>query len=156
MNLIDFSILFKKDGGYSLPVLIELNNPDKAISWYFTNNKQDITWNNKLYKSAVMSYKFPSSTNGIPSGGSLEIDIDIQKDDGYELLAWFDEADDKTNILVVGLINEQGDIRPLSQLAQRFGTVTWNGKTITWNLGQDDKLQMQINPWVADNDFLTG
>jgi len=24
------------------------------------------------------------------------------------------------------------------------------------SLGADDKLNMQINPWVADNDFLLG
>jgi hypothetical protein len=155
MNVIDFSILFKRRGGYSLPVLIELKHPEK-VSWFFTNDKKDIKWNGKIYKSVPMNYKFPSSKEGIPAGGSLEIDIDIQKEDGYELLRWFDESDDKTSIEAVGLINEQGEITPISQLAQRFGSVTWDGEKITWNLGQEDRLQMQINPWVFDSDALTG
>jgi len=154
MDIIDFSILFKRQGGYSLPVLIELKHTEK-ISWYFTNNKKDIEWNGKIYKSVPMSYKFPSSKDGLPTGGTLEIDIDIQKEDGYELLRWFDESDFNTTIEVVGLINN-GEITGISQLTQKFGSVTWDGKKITWNLGQEDRLQMQINPWVADTDFLTG
>jgi hypothetical protein len=154
MNVIDFSTLFKRRGGYSLPVLVELKHPEK-VSWYFTDNKEDLRWNGKIYRSVTMSYKFPSSKDGIPAGGSLEIDIDIQKEDGYELLKWFDESDDKTSIEIVGLINN-GEITPISQLAQRFGSVTWDGKKMTWNLGQEDRLQMQINPWVADTDFLLG
>jgi hypothetical protein len=155
MNTIDFSTLFRRRGGYSLPVLIELKHPEK-ISWYFTNSKKDIEWNGKLYRAVPMSYKFPGSKDGVPAGGSLEIDIDIQKEDGYELLRWFDEADDKAFIVAAGLINERGEITAISQLAQKFGSVTWDGKKITWNLGQEDRLLMQINPWVFDSDALSG
>jgi hypothetical protein len=155
MNYYEFSKLFDRHGGYSLPVLIDLKHPG-LISWYFTSNDRDITFNNNVYKSVPMSYKFPTATNGVPQGGALEIDIDIQNENGYELLRWFDELDHRATIDVVGLINEQGDIVPISQITQSHGNVTWDGEKISWTLGADDRLNMQVNPWAADNDFLTG
>jgi len=155
MNVYFFSKLFDRDGGYSLPVLIDLKCPGLS-DWRFTSNDRDVTFNNKLYKSAPMSYKFPTSENGVPQGGALEIDIDIQNEKGCELLRWFDELDHRATIDVVGLINEQGDIVPISQITQSHGNVTWDGEKISWALGADDRLNMQVNPWVADNDFLTG
>jgi len=154
MDAIDFSVLFDRHGGYSLPVLIQLRHPEQ-ITWYFTSNDQDISFQNKLYRSVPMSYKFPSSKNSVLQGGTLEIDIDIHNDDGYELLKWFDTLDHRAAIDVVGLIND-GDIAPISQITQSHGTVSWDGQKISWTLGPDDRLNMQVNPWVADNDFLMG
>jgi len=154
MNPINFSKLFDRHGGYSLPVLIELKHLEKT--WYFTSNDQKLRWNNNLYIPVPMSYKFPTSKNGVPQGGVLEIDIDIQDEGGNELLKWFDDLDHRAFIDVVGLINEQGEIVPISQITQSHGNVTWDGEKITWSLGADDRLNMQVNPWVADNDFLMG
>jgi len=155
MNEILFSKLFQRDQGFSLPVLTELKHPDKQ-TWYFTFNDHDLQWNNHLYTSVPMSYKFPTGKNGVPQGGVLEIDIDIQDEGGNELLKWFDELDHRASIDVVGLINEQGEIVPISQITQSHGNVSWDGEKITWSLGADDRLNMQVNPWVADNDFLMG
>jgi len=155
MDILVFSKLFQTGTGVSFPVLIELKHPEKK-TWYFTSNDRDIQWENQLYKAVPMGYKFPTSQNNVPQGGVLEIDIDIQRDNGNELLAWFDELDHRATIDVVGLINEQGDIVPISQITQSHGNVTWDGEKINWTLGADDRLNMQVNPWVADNDFLLG
>jgi hypothetical protein len=154
MNIIDFSRLFQRHGGYSLPVLIELKHPEK-ISWYFTNNKTEISYKGEIFKPVPVQYKFPNSRDGIPSGGLLEIDIDLQTD-GYEILKWFDEADHRTYMRVVGLINEGNSITEASQLIQKHGRVTWDGNKIVWTLGVDDRMNMQINAWVFDTDALTG
>jgi len=155
MDIIDFSVLFDRHGGYSLPALIQLRHPEQ-ISWYFTSNDKDITFQNRLYRSVPMNYKFPASKNGVPQGGTLEIDIDIHNEDGYELLKWFDTLDHRATIDVVGLINEQGAVVPISQITQSHGSVNWDGQKISWTPGPDDRMNMQVNPWVADNDFLTG
>ena len=155
MDIFVFSRLFQRDQGFSMPVLIELKHPEK-ITWYFTSNNQDVEWENHTYKSVPMSYNFPSSQNGVPQGGTFEIDIDQQQYDGYELLKWFDTLDHNASIEVVGLINEQGNIEPIRQITQSHGNITWDGKKITWNPGPDDRLNMQVNPWVADKDFLMG
>ena len=160
MNQILFSRLFSRHCGHSYPVLIELYSENSSLTWYFTSNKTDILWNDNLYKSIPMSYKFPTSADGVPQGGTLEIDIDQQKytgDDNYsELLKWFDELDDRAELKAVALINEQGNIERISELTQSHGSVVWNGEKITWNLGSDDRMNMQVNPWVFDNDSLTG
>ena len=156
MEIVDFSILFRS-GGYSLPVLVELRSQGKP-SWYFTNDIKDIKWENKLFLSVPMNYKSPRSRDGVPLGGALEIDIDQQQNVnglGYELLKWFDEADDKAEIEVIAVINN-GEIKKIGQLTQRHGTVNWDGEKIVWNMGEEDRLQMQINPINFDADALSG
>jgi hypothetical protein len=141
-------------GGCLLPVLIELYRPNSFI-WHFTSDNRDVRWGGQLYKSVPMSYKPPSSNGGILTGGTLEIDIDIQNDDGYELLAWFDKATDEAEMNVVAVVNQDG-ISPVGLIKHCHGTVSWNGKKITWQAELDDRLQMQINPVNFDNDALAG
>ena len=155
MNPVIFSRLYERNCGFSLPVLIDLKCPGLP-DWHFTSNKEDISFNGRLYKSAPMSYRFPTAANGVPQGGVLEIDIDVQNGEGYELLKWFDELNHRATADVVGLINERGDIAPISRITQSHGNVKWDGEKISWALGADDRLNMQVNPWVADNNFLSG
>jgi len=155
MNEVIFSRLFAANSGVSFPVLLELKRPGKN-AWHFTSNAEDVRWGGVWYAAVPMSYRFPTSKNGVPQGGVLEIDISAQDEEGNELLKWFDGLDHRATIDVVGLINEQGDIVPISQITQSHGNVSWDGEKITWSLGADDRLNMQVNPWVADNDFLMG
>jgi hypothetical protein len=159
LDFIDFSILFQKDSGCSLPVLIELKHPEKE-TWYFTSNDQDIEWQGELYLAVPMSYKFPASRDGVPQGGVLEIDLDQQREiqggEYEELLKWFDEADYTASIDVVALINKEGNVTPISQITQRHGTVTWDGVKISWNTASEIRLGMQVNAWIFDGDALTG
>ena len=154
MDLKIFSMLFERNAGYSLPVLIQLKHPGK-ITWYFTSNNTDVEFEGNIYKYVGMEYKFPSSKDGIPQGGTLEIDIDVQSGDN-ELLRWFDELDDRATIDVIALINEQNEIVKISQFTQSHGSVSWDGSKIIWSLGSDIRMNMQINPFVMDNDALTG
>jgi hypothetical protein len=155
MDEFTFSRLFAVGSGVSFPVLIELRCPGLP-TWFFTSNAEDVFWEGVWYTAVPMSYKFPTAKNGVPQGGALEIDINIQNEKGDELLKWFDELDHRATVDVVGLIDEQGEIEPISQITQSHGNVSWDGGKITWTLGADDRLNMQVNPWVADNDFLTG
>jgi hypothetical protein len=160
MEEITFSKLFQRQQGCSFPVLIELEHPKKTPSWYFTSNDKDVLFNNQTYTAVPMSYKFPSSRDGVPHGGTLEIDLNQQRqnpnNEYEELLKWFDEIDHQAVIYVVGLINEQGEITPISQIAQCHGSVTWDGEKISWTLGADDRMNMQINPYIFDTEALTG
>ena len=159
MQPINFSRLFQKDKGFSLPVLIELKHPEKP-TWYFTSDYSDVKYQNKIYKAVPITYKFPTSRDGMPQGGTLEIDFDQQREIGSgeyeELLKWFDEADWQASMDVVALINEEGEITPISQLTQQHGSVTWDGSKVSWALGTDDRMNMQINAWQFDQDALTG
>ena len=154
MDVIDFSRLFGRAGGVSFPVLIQLGHPERE-SRHFTSNSRNIIYNNIEFKSAPMSYKFPTSKDGVPTGGVLEIDID-QQQNGAELLQWFDRADHRAYINVLALILENGEIAPLNYLSQQHGTVSIDGEKIIWNLGEEARLNMQVNPWVMDADSLSG
>jgi len=145
MNNLNFFTLFSS-GGYSLPALVELKKPE-STSLYFTNNDNNVRWGDNLYLSVPMSYKPPSSQNGVPSSGTIEIIVDIQDKTNNELLQWFDTADDKVSANVVAIINRNGVIDSIGQLNHQHGTVSWDGRKITWNIGWDDRLDMQINPW---------
>ena len=151
MEHIEFSQLFSRHGSYSLPVLVELKHPVNPGIWCFTNNLDDIVWDDKLYKAVPMSYRFPGSRDGVPTGGTLEIDIEqhqtLGSGEGYELLRWFDLADDNAAIEIVAIINDDGNITKVGQFHQKHGTVNWDGEKITWALGGDDRMEMQINPW---------
>jgi hypothetical protein len=160
MEIIDFSTLFQKNGGHKLPVLVQLKKTKTdANPWRFISDNKDLEWEGNVYKAAAMSYKFPGSSGGVPQGGSLEIDLDLQRQDsnGFieELLKWFDEADDKAELEVVGLIRDN-EVRKISRMAQKHGTVSWDGRKITWNPGVDDRMNMQINAWVFNANLLTG
>ena len=158
MEFIDFSMLFSRtEGNYNLPFLVEIYKP-KGDTWYFTNDNRDITYNSKLYKAVPMSYKQPTMQDGIPSNGTLEIIIDEQKPDAQgieqELLRFFDEADDTIGARVTAIISNDGSIRETGIIEHRNGTLSWDGRKITWNIGWDDRLNMQINPWQFTSNSL--
>jgi hypothetical protein len=153
MNNLDFSHLSKN--GYSLPVLIEMVHPDLA-SWYFTNNMVNVLWRGIEYQSVTMDYKPPGSRDGVPQGGTFEIDIDIQDEKREELLKWFDLADDRAMIKVIAVVSEDWEIRTIGKFTHQHGQANWDGKKITWNAGGDDRFEMQINPWTFDSDGLSG
>jgi hypothetical protein len=90
------------------------------------------------------------------TGGTLEITVEEHDENDQELLKWFDTADDKAELIVQALINENGIVTKVSQLKHQFGTASWDGQKITWNLGEDDRMNMQVNPWNFDSDALTG
>jgi len=145
LNNLNFSTLFSS-GGYSLPALVELKKLGSR-SLYFTNNKTDVNWGGNVYLAVPMSYKPPSSQDGVPTTGTLEIIVDLQDENDEELLKWFDLADDKVSANVVASINKSGVIESIGQFIHQHGTVSWDGRRITWNIGWDDRLNMQINPW---------
>lgn len=157
--MLEFSRLFQRFGGYSMPVLVELKQPGQ-MSYYFTNNDANITYGGHTYIATTMSYKPPGTKDGLHAGGSLEITIhetiiDAQRVE-QELLKWFDLADYRASLEVIAIVNEGGLISEIGNFKHQFGTVSWDGEKITWNLGENDRLQMQINPWVFDNEALLG
>jgi len=156
MNLYDFFRLHQPSVS-PLHVLLELRHPDR-VSWFFTNDNTNVEWEGQTYRATAMQWKFPESRDGIPQGGIFEITVNevAWAADGYgtELLRWFDMADDRAEIVVKAIINDQGEIIPLDRMNQRHGTAVWNGKTITWNLEPDDRFAMHLNPWGLDLEAL--
>ncbi|MCL2381868.1 MAG: hypothetical protein FWC64_09810 [Treponema sp.] len=138
-------------------VLMELRHPDRD-SWFFTNDNSNVEWEGRTYRATAMQWRFPESRDGVPQGGTLEITVDeiAWEASGYgaELLRWFDMADDRAEIVVKAIINEQGEVIPLDGIVQRHGAAAWDGKKITWNPDPDDRFIMHVNPWTLDQEAL--
>ncbi|MDR2742873.1 MAG: hypothetical protein LBB98_12080 [Treponema sp.] len=157
MDIYDFYRLFQLCGGYTLPVLIEIKFPGFE-SLYFTNNQTDVTFENTLYKAVAMTYTPPVTQDGIQSGGSLEIDTE-SGDPALpynNLLNFLDNADERIELIVKAVVldgqeTEGRKIRKIAQLRHRYGTISWDGDRVTWNLGEDGRLQMVVNPWALDS-----
>jgi hypothetical protein len=155
---IDFNKIFNKlfamQGGYSLPVLVQLRHANNPIQqdWYLTNAAAVIPFEGKDYEPVAMEYAPPQSRDGIPQGGSLTIAVEDNN-----LINWLDTIDSNVEITVNAVILEMGeDPIPMGRLKHKYGTVQWDGEKITWQLAQDDRLQMQINPWKFDSVTLLG
>jgi hypothetical protein len=157
MELFDFYRLFQLSGGYSLPVLVEIKFPG-FVSLYFTNNQSDVVFDNTSYRATTMTYTPPSTQNGTQSGGSLEIDIEsgYPEGQGGSILNFLDNADERIELIIKAVIFEGQQIKTIAQLTHKYGSASWDGERVVWNLGEDDRLQMVINPWALDSVSLTG
>jgi hypothetical protein len=158
MDIYDFYRLFQLQGGYTLPVLIEIKSLDLG-SLYVTNNHTDVVFENTLYKAVAMAYTPPSTHDGIQSGGSLE--IDTGSDEYSNLINFLDDTGEHIELIVRAVIFDEQDtsekrIKKIAQLTHKYGSVSWDGERVVWNLGEDDRLQMVINPWALDSISLTG
>jgi len=151
MKTESFYTLYKKDGGYSLPSLIELKQPEHE-SLYFTNNKVNVIYGGKEYIAVTMDYKPPSTKDGIFSGGSLEISIEESAGEDW-LLKWFDTANNTAEMICVAIIND-GNVTPIGQYQHQYGSISCDGEKIVWNFGENAKLNMQVNPWSFTPDAL--
>jgi hypothetical protein len=100
-----------------------------------------------------MAYNPPSTQGGIQSGGSLEIDIESGYTDtqSASILNYLDNADERIELIVKAVILEGQNIKNIAQLTHKYGSVSWDGERVVWNLGEDDRLQMVINPWALDS-----
>jgi hypothetical protein len=149
-----FNALFSMRGGYSLPVLVRLHHAGSPIrtDWHLTNSGVDVTFEGNRYESVPMEYTPPATQDGTRRGGQLQIAVEDN-----DLINWLDAADDTVEITVTAVILELGsDPIPMGDLRHAYGSVTWDGEKITWQLAQDDRLHMQINPWKFDSAMLLG
>jgi hypothetical protein len=153
MNKI-FCKLFAMRGGYSLPALVHLRCAGNPIreDWFLTNAMAAVSFEGRRYESVTMEYAPPQSRDGFQQGGRLRIAVE---DDN--LVNWLDAADSGLEITVVAVILELGeDPVPMGEARHKYGSASWDGEAITWELSQDDRLQMQINPWKLDAAALSG
>jgi hypothetical protein len=158
MDIYSFYRLFQLSGGYTLPVLIEIKSSNLG-SLYFTNSQADTVFENITYKAVAMAYTPPSTHDGTQSGGSLE--IDTGSDEYGNLINFLDSAGEDIELIVKAVIFDEQDaperrIRKIAQLTHKRGSVNWDGERAVWNLGEDDRLQMVINPWALDSVSLAG
>lgn len=141
-----FNKLFN-GGNYALPYLIHLTqnkeNPDFSI--YLVNNNEDVTYNSQTYEASTFTYTPPKKDG---SGASLSI-TGIDND----LINLVEECTDNILLEVVGAIAENGEVYPVKCYRHFHGSVSYgNDMKLEFNLGRDDRLDLQFLPYILDTD----
>jgi len=143
-----YNLLFN-GGNFSKHYLIELSHPT-AGTLRLVNNNEAISWGGKTFKVSTFDYTPPNNKG---SGGSLE----ITSADNEEIFAFIENADDKYSLKVVGILDQNGNVETLKTFRHFYGAVSMgDDSTITFTLGNDDRLEMKFNPFKYDTNTNRG
>lgn len=115
-------------GGYNLPFLVRLSNPENTFNIFLINDNQDMVYNGLVYKASNFSYK---PNNSGDSSFSVELVehhaiIDMLEDNYY------------FKVEVVGIFNGE-EVEPIGFFKHKFGEATWDGMKLDMKLNKDDR-----------------
>ena len=118
-------------GGYSLPYLVKIAAPDGSGAICLINDSISLEHNGETYRPSNFEYT-PNDT------GEGSFSIEIAETDGIiDLLENYYEL----NIEVVGVLNGD-EVEEIASWKHKWGTATWDGKSLEVALDQDDRLEM--------------
>lgn len=119
-------------GGYCLPYLMHLSDPDGTTNIYIVNNNQDIAYGGHTYAASNFTY-----TPNAEGDSRFEVEI-VDHNEIIDLL----ENNYYFNAEVIGVIDEDGEVQALTTNKHKYGTATWSGKSASITLSKDDRLDM--------------
>lgn len=131
-------------GNIALPYLIKFRkNAEDTNPLCFVNDNESVTYDGDTYQISTFNYTQPNNKG---ENGSLEI-TGIEND-----LVDFIEENDSYILDVTGIIKD-GEVTPLKCFRHLFGSVSYaDDMKIMFNLGHDDRLDMQFCPYKFDTD----
>lgn len=131
-------------GNFSLPYLLKFTNGDTTIR--LINDNKSCTFNGEEY--AISSFEYtPPDNNGF--GGSLS----IKADDDNNLFEFVENTSTSYTLEVVGLLRQDNTVQQLNIYKHFFGSVSMGeDKTVEFELGNDDRLDLQFIPYTFDTD----
>lgn len=118
-------------GGYSLPYLVHLYNPEGGGNIYIVNDTRDVEFGGHSYAAASFTYR-PSTD------GSASLEVAVAELDGIIGIL---EGDGTFRADVVGIVNG-GDVVPIMQNRHKYGEATWDGVRLEMRLDKDDRGDM--------------
>lgn len=136
-----YNLLFS-GGNISRHYLIEFSHPT-AGTIRLVNNNQEITYLGKNYKVSSFDYTPPNN-----KGFNAALNITTVDND---LFAFVENADDKYNLKVIGVLNTDGSITPMKTYRHFYGSVSMgDDRNISFTPGTDDRLDMKFNVLIYD------
>lgn len=134
-------------GAFALPYLIKLYHPDYG-TLYYVNNSEDVVYDGNTYHASAFSYTPPQTVGGVLKAGTLEITaID------NEVIDIIEASDELFEVTAVGVIDEAGEITPLSIFRHQYGSATTDeSMKVIINFDNDDRMEMQFPPYVFDSE----
>ena len=115
-------------GGYNLPFLIHLSNPENTLNIFLINDNQDMTYKGIVYSAS--SFTYTPNTSG-DSSFSVELVehhaiIDMLEDNYY------------FKVEVIGVFNGE-EVEGLGLFKHKYGEATWDGMKLDMKLNKDDR-----------------
>ncbi|UTC66024.1 MULTISPECIES: hypothetical protein [unclassified Treponema] len=115
-------------GGYNLPFLVRLSNPENTFNIFLINDNQDMTYDGQVYSASSFSYRPNTSGDSSFSVELVEHNaiIDMLEDNYY------------FKVQVIGIFNGE-EVEPIGLFKHKFGEATWDGMKLDMKLSKDDR-----------------
>ena len=118
-------------GGYNLPFLVHLSNPENTLHIFLINDNKDMSYKGQTYSASNFTYR--PNTSG-DSSFSVELVehssiIDLLEDNYY------------FKVEVIGIFNGE-EVEPLGLFKHKYGEATWDGMKLEMKLNKDDRGDM--------------
>ena len=118
-------------GGYNLPFLVHLSDPENTLNIFLINDNQDMTYKGQLYSASNFTYS-PNTTG--ESSLSIELVahnaiIDMLEDNYY------------FKVEVIGIFNGD-EVESIGSFKHKYGQATWDGMKLEMKLDKDDRGDM--------------
>lgn len=128
-------------GGFNLPYLLHVYDPDEKVSLYLINDNKDFCYEGHTYSASNFTY-----TPNTEGDSSLSIEI-VKQDKIIDLL----EDNYYLNVEVIGIFNGE-EVEPIGQFKHKYGEGTWDGKKLEMKLNKDDRGDMSF-PALTFNSY---
>lgn len=131
-------------GNFSLPFLIKFTHTTTVIR--LVNDNKSIEYDGDTYNISSFDYTPPDNKG---EGATLS----IKADDDNGLMEFIENADSSYSLEVVGLLVEGNTVQQLNVYKHFYGSVSCSeDKTLEFELGRDDRLDLQFCPYTFDTD----
>lgn len=128
-------------GGFNLPFLVHLYDPDGNTNIYLINDNDDFEYDGQTYGAS--SFSFTPNRDG---DSSLQIEI-VDHNEIIDLL----ENNYYLRVEIIGIFNGD-EIEPIGQYKYKYGDATWDGKKLELKLEKDDRGEMSF-PALTFNSY---
>ena len=115
-------------GGYNLPFLVRLSNPENTLNIFLINDNQDMVYRGIVYSAS--SFTYTPNTNG-DSSFSVEL---VEHDTIIDML----EDNYYFKVEVIGVFNGE-EVEPIGLFKHKYGEATWDGMKLDMKLNKDDR-----------------
>ena len=118
-------------GGYNLPFLVYLSNPENTLNIFLINDNQDMTYKGRVYNASNFTYS-PSPTGE----GSFSVEL-------VEHTSIIDMLEDNYyfKVEVIGIFNGE-NVEEIGLFKHKYGEATWDGMKLEMKLDKDDRGDM--------------
>lgn len=118
-------------GGYNLPFLVHLSNPEKTLHIFLINDNQDMSYRGRTYNASNFTYT--PSTNG---EATFNVEL-VEHNEIIEML----EDNYYFNVEVIGIFNGE-EVEVIGLFKHKYGEATWDGMRLEMKLNKDDRGDM--------------